>query len=331
MIPTRSQRLAFASAVAGAVALYTMFAYHRAPPTFVPDVQQVLAGIEALLDGRNPYDAVGPGKRLNYPYGLLYPLPAVLTVAPIVWLPKLLARIVFAAGGAFALAYGLTKGGWSRTPALLSWPMLSNVQLCQWTPWLMAAALMPALGWIAACKPNVGIVTVVASRRPVMVVVLAMAYTFISVLVMPSWLWEWREAIATSGQHVIPLTLRPGGVLALLAALRWRRPEARTMLALALVPITSARNESLFLWLAPLTLRQSLILSISSHAAIWADRWTPDAWLRGNVGFDRPATFAVVFIYLPALWWILRLPNRSPREEAAHDREPPTLADRRIE
>ena len=58
-------------------------------------------------------------------------------------------------------------------------------------------------------------------------------------------------------------------------------------------------HESLPLFMAPLTFRQSLVLGLLSHAARWA--------MFLNVATEQ--TTAIVVLDLPALWLLLRRPN----------------------
>ena len=67
-------------------------------------------------------------------------------------------------------------------------------------------------------------------------------------LVWPGWVPEWLASVART-PHKSHL-LRPGGFLLLLALLRWRRPEARLLAVLSLMPQTTALYEALPLALA---------------------------------------------------------------------------------
>src|SRR3954470_17088694 len=51
------------------------------------DVAQGWGGARGARAHRNPYKDVGPGRTFGWPYPLLYPLTAVLTLAPIASLP----------------------------------------------------------------------------------------------------------------------------------------------------------------------------------------------------------------------------------------------------
>jgi hypothetical protein len=109
-----------------------------------------------------------------------------------------------------------------------------------------------------------------------------------------------------------------GGFLLLLAALRWRRPEARLLLAVACVPHTPSLYDVLLLFFACHTLRETLTLAILTHALFW-----------GWISFGSGATFdayalglgqaAVFVVYLPVLVMILRRPNEFPHPRPAEE------------
>jgi hypothetical protein len=102
---------------------------------------------------------------------------------------------------------------------------------------------------------------------------------------------------------------RVGAPLVLLALLRWRRPEARWLVALACVPQSTIVYEGLYFLLFPRTLRGVTLMATASFGALWMqDRisaWAPTTaalqWAVGDV--------LVVFFYLPALVLVLRREN----------------------
>jgi hypothetical protein len=69
-------------------------------PDLRPDVDQLWFAARALLDGRNPYDLIGPGREFDYHWQLYYPLPAVLLLTPLAPFPLVVSRISVAALGA---------------------------------------------------------------------------------------------------------------------------------------------------------------------------------------------------------------------------------------
>jgi hypothetical protein len=106
-----------------------------------------------------------------------------------------------------------------------------------------------------------------------------------------------------------------GGPILLLALLRWRRPEARTLLAMSAMPQLTLFYDQLPLWLVPTTAWRSLAMSVLSWVA-WA-QWYPSREVPTHVAIARPWIFAL--IYLPALVIVLAPDNirlyRRPRSE----------------
>jgi hypothetical protein len=92
-----------------------------------------------------------------------------------------------------------------------------------------------------------------------------------------------------------------GGPILLLALLKWRKPEARTLLAMAVMPQLTLFYDQLPLWLVPTTAWRSLAMSVLSWVA-WA-QWYPNREVPAHVAIARPWIFAL--IYLPALVFVL--------------------------
>jgi hypothetical protein len=127
---------------------------------------------------------------------------------------------------------------------------------------------MPACGFLLACKPTIGAALWAAypSRAAALGSVVFLA---VSLMLLPSWPLEW---FATLGEvpHVAPPVSYLGGPLLLLALLRWRRPEARLLAALACVPQTLMFYETLPLFLIVRTHAQGAILATGSWVALVA-------------------------------------------------------------
>jgi len=197
--------------------------------------------------------------------------------------------------------------------ALLGAPAFLTASLVQWSGWMACAAMVPWFGWAIACKPNAGIPVLSASpstRALVTSISSAALLVVLSFLLQPSWVGDWLEALR--GQpHFRPYVLRPGGVILLLALLRWRRPEARWITAVACIPGTPGPQEALVFFSMQLTFRQLLVMGLLSHAAMWAAipaRQHGDFYSYVNVA----AIANIAFIYVPALIIVLRRPNEGP-------------------
>src|SRR4029450_5257885 len=83
----------------------------------------------------------------------------VLAAVPFTVLPLPVARSAFVALGAFALAYAVTWRAWWPLVLFTSGAWLANAVAAQWTPFLVAGALLPAVGFLYVVKPNIGFVS----------------------------------------------------------------------------------------------------------------------------------------------------------------------------
>jgi hypothetical protein len=142
----------------------------------------------------------------------------------------------------------------------------------------------------------------------------ATALLAVSLVLMPSWPREWIWALhhtslgTTGGTPYFSPIGTAGGALSALALLRWRRPEARLVFALACVPQTPLLYETVPLFLVPAT--------ITEGGVLWLGSWVAALWLSalGPYGSDA-ARFAVSAnaigwcLYLPCVAMILRRPN----------------------
>jgi len=126
-------------------------------------------------------------------------------------------------------------------------------------------------------------------------------------VVWPHWTDGWFHAARLAPHR--PAILRPGGVLLLLALLRWRLPEARQLAMLSLVPLSPHLYEALPLMLVARKRKELLALALCGTIGLAAGAVTPHA-----VGPDHgPIPWTVVFLtgYLPALVVVLRHRNVS--------------------
>ncbi len=281
-------------------------------PDWPTDFDQLWYAARALVHGGDPYAVVGPGRPFRWIWPLVYPPPAVLLSAPFVLLPIAWARVVFSTLSAALL-------GWAAGPRIrVVWPMVLSASYLiatsrtQWALLLLTAAWMPALGAVVAAKPTVGLAVLAAlsRRRLVLAAAAAALITALSAALRPSSFADWIGAIRSIPPLKIPMLL-PGGFVLVLAALRWRRPEARLLLVLAATPHTPSLYDLLLLFFACFSLRETMVLAILTHALFW-----------GFVIWGSGATFdlymlhlgqaSIFVVYLPVLLMILRRPNLSP-------------------
>jgi hypothetical protein len=248
---------------------------------------------------------------------LFYPLPAVLLVSPLAVLPFGLARALWAMISAGLFVYAARRTARPLWVAVLSASFLQAIVQGQWSPLLTAGVILPwvSITWIA--KPTVALALFAGWHRK-HAIVGGVALMLVSLAIEPSWplkLWEGRAAAI----HRAPV-LRPGGILLLLALLRWRLPEGRLLAALACVPHSLGVYESLPLFLIPQRKGHAYALALLTYAAVFLIELLPTAALGVVEGFDRRWVFMFTLVYLPALILLLRRPDPAP---LPHQSKPP--------
>jgi len=220
------------------------------------------------------------------------------------------ARAVFVALGGWCLAFAMTRRAWWPLVVFTSGAWVATVTAAQWTPFLVAGALLPALSVLYVAKPTIGAVSFV--YRPSLTAVLGgLALLGLSFAIWPSWFGSWVATIRHAPNIVAPLT-RPGGFLLLLALLRWRRREARLVGALACVPHTILPQEALVLFLIPKTYREGAALSLLTSLAVLLVYVLGAP--RGYASLlDLAWPIMLLVVYLPVLVMVLRRPNIAPQ------------------
>jgi hypothetical protein len=228
-------------------------------------------------------------------------------------LPLAGARAAFVALSAALLCWAATREGWWRFPLFVSAPFCHAASAAQWSPIVSAAVLLPALAGIVGIKPTVGLAVLASyrtQRSQVIGVATAFALLAASFVLLPAWPVGWIVATSSAKHLSAPVAhLAVGGPLALLAMLRWRRPEARLLAALACVPQSTVMYEGLYFLLFPRTIRGVMAFTLVSWVgATLQERIAATAtstpalqWSVGNVLF--------VLFYLPALIMVLRRSN----------------------
>jgi hypothetical protein len=267
-------------------------------------------GAVALLQGLDPYQVIGPDQQFRHDFEFLYPLPASLIIIPLAFLEELPAAVVFVWITTALLAFAITADGWHRLPLFLSVGFVISVRRVQWAPLLTAAMHLPSMAWVFIAKPNIGLALLLAARsRRTLVVAVAggLLITAVSLLILPRWPLEWLDAIGTARHTAAPLA-QPGGFLVLLALLRWRRWEARLIVALACVPQSLFWYDTLPLLLVAQTFRESLILSLVSSLGFVLDLlFLQD--LEARAYYERFGALLIAVAYMPATLFVLQRPN----------------------
>ena len=264
------------------------------------DFDLLYASAASLLRGETPY-----------PLGsqwVPYPLPAVLLVVPFTAFPLELARPVFDILVGWAFVYALWKyRGVYALLALLSGAYLFALFHGQAAPLMVAASMIPGLGFLLAVKPDTSAALWIA--RPSWKAIVGVAgFVAVTFAVLPSWPQDWWMALPVDNSAWAPPILRPFGALLLLAALRWRLPEGRLILATALLPQTGLPYELVPLALIPATRGEMAIYLAGTWIAVAAA--TGALQLPGGAAWMAtgwPVTLCAG--YLPMLYLVLRCPG----------------------
>jgi hypothetical protein len=279
-------------------------------PGAVPDFIYPWTAARHFVSGENPYRALPGGLPFPFQSPLFYPLPTVMATVPVAWLPLPVAGALLFGTASAALVWALMTRGIEPVFVLLSGPFVIAAALGQWSPLVTIAAVLPAAGFLGVLKPNIG-AAVLLARPSVAGWAGAAALLILSVALLPSWPADWLEAIqqleGPSAHHPVPL-LTVTGLPVILAALRWRRWEARLLLLMACVPQVTLFADQLPLMLVPRTRREGLALSglsLGAFALVYL------LFLKGSAPLVMVAKpFVVPAMYWPCLYMVLRRPNQ---------------------
>jgi hypothetical protein len=302
--PTRRARLLAAIAIGFASGCLALYAAHR--PGAIPDFLYPWTGARLYLAGADPYAAIRAklGGPPPYDEALFYPFTTILALLPLARLSYETAGAVFFSVSSGALAYLITRDGLWRVHVFMGASFVTAALLVQFSPLLMTVAFVPALGFLATLKPNLGL-PLLLSRPSWRAAVGCVAFLVLSLIVFPRWPSGWLASLAHDqrrGVHPIPV-LQTGGVLLLLAVTRWRTRAGRLLLAMSLLPQQLLFYDQLPLWLIPRTRQQSIALTACSQLAfiLYYLMRTP-----GESIVRSAYPFVIALLYLPALVILLR-------------------------
>ena len=280
------------------------------------DFGQIWFAARAILDGSNPYTLIGPGLVFDWPWSLLYPLPAAFVAVPLAYFSEPIASALFVGVGGGLFAWSLMEYGYGPLFGFFSLGVREAAGAGQWSLLIAAAFVVSPIGLVLVAKPTVGLAMFFArpTRWALAGCVLMVATAF---AVQPTWITDWRDAMAANTARWPASPYRaiisfPGGVLALLCLARWRRPEARLVAALVCVPITVSAYETVPLLMVPRTFWQAALLVLLSYVqqslkmALLAPPWSAAQFVAAT------GQLLVVALYLPATIMVLRRPNEGP-------------------
>ena len=304
--PSRKQRLTIAIVVGTICGLVSWNIARSLPPHAYQDFGFVWFAARDLLAGQNPYQSVTSltGRPMFF-----FPLTTALGVMPFVFLRLDLAGPVFVALSTAALAFVVTATAWWPLLIFLSGSMVVSIAAANFATVLPLGFFVPSMGWLGVFKPNIGI-AMLAYRPSWKNLLLMIALAALSLIVRPTWPAEWVSAAMSSPYHFAPWRTA-GGVLLVVAIARWRLPEARMLLVMALLPSSPIAYEALPLFVIPRSKREMLVLAITTNivVALTASnsfQGDPDTYL----AVAQPAM--VWLAYVPALVMVLSRQNIGP-------------------
>jgi hypothetical protein len=301
-------RIAVAILAGIAGGLYCYFSIRAAGgPRVADDFTWQWLAVRALAHGNDPYAVISAGGQYHLDQPYVYPLTTAIVAFPFArWLPPLEAAALWMAVSTALLAFAVTRHSYTGLLIFASMPFIWAVNSAQTSVIVAAGAVLPILGFMAALKPQIGIAALAYKPSRTAFIGVA-AIGLISLAVNPTWPIEWIDILPhrVPGVYRIPVTVL-GGPLLLLAVLRWRLPEARLLLIMALVPQTMLFYDQLILWLIPKTKNEYMILgSLSMVAPLIASLALPrGADIRAVTQAYAPVIVAL--IYLPCLILVLR-------------------------
>jgi hypothetical protein len=296
--PSRRARLAIAVLIAATAAAYSCWSLSRAR---VPsDFEFWWRASRVLLAGGDPYLRIEHTSGWPLPDRLFYPMPALLVTIPVAWMPLPLAAGAMLGLGSGVLAWALSRDGLARLWLFATPSFVMALKVGQWSPVLTVAALVPALGWLAAVKPTLGL-GALFYRLDWRAFAGAALLTVASIAILPAWPREWLVNLHHVASHPPPIAT-PLGVALVLAAVRWRTPEGRLLLAMACAPQLLFFADQLPVYLVARTRVQMAVLALCGTIA-----WL--AWFvqlkTGDLYVPKAAPYVMIGIYAPALLMVL--------------------------
>jgi hypothetical protein len=287
-------------------------AYVWPGPDAFSDIDHLWFAARDLWRGGNPYQSIGPHPGATYRFGwpMFYPLTTVVALLPLASLPVAAFRIVWVGIPAVLFAWRVTERSPWHWLWLLSFGVIDAAGIAQWSIFTTAVALTPSLAFLLVLKPQAALAWVLATLSPRLardIAVAGLALLAISLCFDPAWVPKWLTAVS-AGQHLRPLLVRPLAWPLLLALTRWRRLEARLIVALAIVPITPAPYELVPLVLVPRS-RPQLAMLVACTWLAYAVQWTLVSAASPSDRLAIAQDVLLLLVYLPALAMVLRRPN----------------------
>ena len=315
-------RLSICVVAAMLAAHYVYFLATHKP--FHRDLGQLWFAAGEVLGGRNPYLSIGPGRVFEWPWPLYYPLPSVIACIPLRLMSEPVAMSAFAGVSVGVFGGALGEKGYPSLLALASFATWHAVTLVQLSPLIASALILAPVSALLVMKPTSGAAVFLARPTwwPIVTGAVLIALSFV---LQPHWVQDWIAALGSpnvaAGYHSghFAIVQFSGGILVLTALARWRRPEARLLVALACVPQTLLPYEAVLLFLIPRGWLECVAMLTLSYVMFFVA-------VRGG-----PATFAVrTLTFGPAVTWTMYLPATLMVLRRANEGAVPAWMERRF-
>jgi hypothetical protein len=245
------------------------------------------------LAGKDPYL---PYKLNIDPFAVPYPFIGVLFSMPLVWLPDRIAAAIFSACGAALLAWLILKHGenW-RLLLFASWPFYNSLIFTQWAPYIVSMFFTPSLLFFIFVKPQSALPFALTQKPNLIGLILAGCLLLISLVLYPSWPFDWFKTIHNYIGYP-PLFVLPLGPLILLSLIRYRDKRSWLLVLLAAMPQRMVYDQ-LGVLLVTANRKQMIFLVLCSWITLPAV-WYFDGW--GNLPYGWK-NWVLIGSYLPAL------------------------------
>jgi hypothetical protein len=268
----------------------------------------------AILRGADPYTQIGPGLAFPRDWRLAYPLTAGVVTVPLS-LPEVVASALFACLGTACLAWTLMRYGYSPLFGFVAYPVREALYAARWSPLQAALLAIPRSPCSTPQNRRLTPPTSLCGRDGPSSAGSPSRRSHSSSS-RHGWRTGWA-ALARYRAQVAPveplhvLVTFPGGVVVLLCLLRWRRPEARLVTALACMPISLTSYELVPLLLVPRTFWESATLVTLSYVHQHATTWFVSLPSTLDEYVAVRAQLTIAGLYLPTTVMILKRPNEA--------------------
>ena len=257
------------------------------------DFQWSIRLAQHLLSRQPPYDT--PMEQ--------YPPPAALLGLPFVAMRGETAGALFFGISSGLLAFGLSRGSYTRLLIFLAYPYWAAMVTAQWSPLIAASAFFWWLLPVVLIKPPIALPVALThlSRRGIMACIALLALSF---AITPGWFRQWPRQLGEY-HYFIPFLVFPG-ILILLAFLRLGDNDARLLLLAAAFP-QRWFYDAFILWLIPKS-RREIVATVGASWLVGSWRW-----FHPPHSFAQAGRWSVVGLYLPMLAIILLRDRHLPQ------------------